>query len=107
MLRTGTGHCDMLPPDFWGHLTQVYFFDVHDGTKKFEDHSGISLKGIQEVSAEAESLLRLRAYEHPVEDANPIVLKAAERIRPEGIPSDARGRTRGHRLYRVVPEANP
>ena len=58
---------------------QMYFFDVHDGMQKFVDQSGISLKGIEEVPAEAESLLRLLAYEHRVEDAHPIVLKAVVR----------------------------
>ncbi len=56
----------------------LYFFDVHDGGQKFEDQSGISLKGIEEVPAEAESLLRLLAYEH-INDAKPVVLKAAVR----------------------------
>lgn len=57
---------------------QTYFFDVYDGRRKFEDRSGISLKGVEEVPAEVESLLRLLAYEH-IDVAKPIVLKAAVR----------------------------
>lgn len=57
---------------------QLYFFDVHDGSQKFDDQSGMSLKGIEEVPAETESLLRLLVYEH-INDAKPVVLKAAVR----------------------------
>ena len=51
---------------------------VHDGPRKFEDQAGISLKGIEEVPAEAEALLRLLAYEH-INDAKPAVLQAMVR----------------------------
>lgn len=57
---------------------QVYFFDVNDGMRKFEDQSGISLEGIEEIPTEAECLLRLLAYEH-INDATPVVLKATVR----------------------------
>ena len=56
----------------------MYYFDVHDGLQKFVDQSGISLKGIEEVPAEVEALLRLLAYEH-THDAKPIVIKATVR----------------------------
>ncbi len=57
---------------------QQYFFDVYDGRQRFEDQSGIILKGVEEVPAEVESLLRLLAYEH-IDVSKPIVLKAVVR----------------------------
>ncbi len=57
---------------------QMYFFDVHDGSQTFKDRSGISLKGVEEIPAEVEALLRLLAYEHINVD-KPIVLKAIVR----------------------------
>lgn len=71
---------------------QLYFFDVHDGVRNFEDQSGISLEGIEEVPAEAKSLLRLLVYEH-INDAKSVVLKAVVR--------DAGGQS----VYRATIEA--
>ena len=56
----------------------VYFFDVGEGTRRFYDHAGITLRGIEDVPHETESLLRLLAYEH-VDSAKPVVLKAVVR----------------------------
>ena len=70
--------CDKLSFAKSGDRMQTYFFDVHDGMQRFEDQAGISLKGMEEVPAEAESLLRLLAYEH-INGAKPIVIKATVR----------------------------
>ena len=57
---------------------QMYFFDVHEGRRRFEDQSGISLKSLEEVPEEVESLLRLLSYEH-IHSATPVMLKAVVR----------------------------
>ncbi len=40
-----------------------YYFDVSDARTKFDDASGIVLEKLEDVSTEAESLLRLLAFE--------------------------------------------
>ncbi len=65
------------PKDLGGAM-QLYFFNVHDGGRRFEDQSGIHLTSLEDVPSETESLLRLLAYEH-IGDAKPVRLKAVVR----------------------------
>ena len=56
----------------------VYFFDVDDGVHRFDDRAGINLARIEDVPQEAESLLRLLAFEH-VQNEKVALFKAVVR----------------------------
>ncbi len=65
----------------------MFYFDVYDGTHEFTDAFGIALESLEDVPKEAESLLRLLAYEQKF---NPVPKVLKTLVRNE----------EGHNIYR-------